>query len=111
MQLALRCGRLLSQLSGCQLWPLPVACTPACSTQLLFTRCGSHCSVPLPLQCEKLGQTIIFVRTRETARSLHAVVSIVSKGIPKPNCKGSSWPWCRSVPGQPPAVGFVLEAG
>lgn len=26
-------------------------------------------------QCEKLGQTIIFVRTREVARSLHAAVS------------------------------------
>lgn len=27
-------------------------------------------------QCEKLGQTIIFVRTREVARSLHAAVSL-----------------------------------
>ncbi len=26
-------------------------------------------------QCEKLGQTIIFVRTRETARALHGLVS------------------------------------
>ena len=25
-------------------------------------------------QCEKLGQTIIFVRTREIARTLHAAV-------------------------------------
>ena len=30
---------------------------------------------PAALQCEKLGQTIIFVRTRETARALHAAVS------------------------------------
>lgn len=28
--------------------------------------------------CEKLGQTIIFVRTRETARALHAAVSPAS---------------------------------
>ena len=29
---------------------------------------------PCPPQCEKLGQTIIFVRSRETARALHSVV-------------------------------------
>lgn len=28
-------------------------------------------------QCEKLGQTIIFVRTREIARTLHAAVSLL----------------------------------
>ena len=34
--------------------------------------------------CEKLGQTIIFVRTRETARALHAAVSqrLASPGHP-----------------------------
>jgi hypothetical protein len=33
----------------------------------------------LPLQCEKLGQTIIFVRTRDTARSLHEVVRLPAR--------------------------------
>ena len=37
------------------------------------------CPPPPPchavLQCERLGQTIIFVRTRETARRLHEAVS------------------------------------
>ena len=39
--------------------------------------CAAELSAPPPnaLQCEKLGQTIIFVRTRETARALHAATS------------------------------------
>ena len=38
-------------------------------------------------QCEKLGQTIIFVRTREVARSLHAAVSTPSGPVPLPILK------------------------
>jgi ATP-dependent RNA helicase DDX19/DBP5 len=29
-------------------------------------------------QCEKLGQTIIFVRSRETAKALHAAVRVAT---------------------------------
>ena len=36
-------------------------------------------------QCEKLGQTIIFVRTREVARSLHAAVN--PRPLLLPRCK------------------------
>ena len=42
-----------------------------CPTPQHKTRVLKDMIFPL---CEKLGQTIIFVRTRETARALHAAV-------------------------------------
>lgn len=37
-------------------------------------------------QCEKLGQTIIFVRTREIARTLHAAVCSPSRLCDNASC-------------------------
>lgn len=41
-------------------------------------------------QCEKLGQTIIFVRTREVARALHAAVRDCLEGWPACG-RGLAW--------------------
>jgi hypothetical protein len=59
-------------------WTVCVAGTHTCA-------CMQDCPTPLDKvhvlkdmifpQCEKLGQTIIFVRTRESARALHRAVS------------------------------------
>ena len=60
-------------------------------------------------QCEKLGQTIIFVRTREIARTLHAAVrSRPSTLICQPAASqtvSTLSPWSRVHPSQ---IGGVL---
>ena len=57
----------------------PSACISLRAERPCHLPAHAACPCLLPavpgLQCEKLGQTIIFVRTRETARALHGAVS------------------------------------
>lgn len=68
-----------------------------------------HSMAPSVTQCEKLGQTIIFVRTRETARSLHAVVS--PRAAPRVCPAAHSHGWLagrRRAAGRAPAAPSAL---